>query len=453
MISGLMIIHTRVRKLADGLKTMFMPLRVLYVLTKYAIIKLLLIVLYTRKRAACRPGAVLIFCMGGIGDVVNVTPFFENLRLGRPDWNLDVIAPFYATELLANNSVSVNRIISYPVNRCYMGLAQAWLFFKDLYLANYEFYFSLIDLIYAPRLPHSLYGSIVGFVASIPKRYGIYRQHNKGLGFFEKKGIDFFCSRVSLFNQYQFCRRPEDHITLERLQLLDMVGLKTIVKIPRLYPDAESDRYIRQTLARFASPKDLLILFCPTSTAPAKQWSPVFFAELAVRLQSELGAKVVVAGSLHENTGDLITLLAGQNCLDLSGEKAMGNLSRYVSLAKVCRVCIGLDSGLTHIAAAVSTPVVMLFGPTPSGKSRPLDNFLHRVIEAPKPQSCNSCRPWECPLQEPCINQITVDRVFQAVVSLWQEQGLERRKFIGTAGQNTPGNRDLPEGLAFGLPG
>jgi ADP-heptose:LPS heptosyltransferase len=360
--------------------------------------------------------------MGAVGDTIFATPVFENLRIALPFWKIDVIIPDNTVALYENNIANINSVIAYPSEHNYMPLLQEWRFFKKLYLTNYQNYICVLDFTYPARLPYNLFGSIVGFVASVPNRYGIYRQKIDGLGFFEKWIVDLFMIKLSFYTKFDFAGPCQTHLVENRLNLLKLIGIEAPIKRYRLHVDPTAEKSVDHRLEEFAAMDDLLILFCSTSSVPSKQWSPLNFAELGSRLNSSLNAKIIIGGAPSENSGALIHRLLGKDCLNLSGEQAMPSLSDYVSLCKRCRICVGLDSGLTHIAAAISTPVVMLFGSTAPHLSQPLPVSQHRFLHPPKQfDLCPPCPPDACPLDAYCINQIDVDTVYDAVLSLLKQ--------------------------------
>jgi ADP-heptose:LPS heptosyltransferase len=402
-----------------------MPLRVFFLLGQGVTVRLLLAMLMWRRRSPRRDGSILALCQGGIGDIVFVTPFFENVTLARPDAEIDVICPWFARDLLANNVPHVNRVIEFPprVGRGFRALG-GWRFLRELYRDNYETYVGLMDYSYPGRLPHNLLPSVLGFVSGAPRRVGIYRQANAGLTAWERWQFSLFFKRLALYQQYDFGYREDMHVVTERLGLLDLLDIEPRVTRPQLSVDKAGDREVAARLEGFCSPGDRLILCCPSSAWPVKQWSPVKFSELGRRLELESGARIVLAGSPDEKIGELINTLMGGSALVLSGPGALPGLSNYVALARRATLCISMDSGLGHIAEAVGTPVVMLFGPTPPGLTRPLPIENHRAVFDPQfrahcPFSDGDryeCRPDSCP--DFCINRIEVDTVFEAAQEL-----------------------------------
>ena len=88
-----------------------------------------------------------------------------------------------------------------------------------------------------------------------------------------------------------------------------------------------------------------------------------------------------------------------------------------MALLKICRVLLTNDTGPMHVAAALSTPVVVPFGSTSpelTGPGLPGDT-RNQLIKSAAP--CSPCFLRECPIDFRCMNGISVERVLAAVLS------------------------------------
>jgi heptosyltransferase-2 len=100
---------------------------------------------------------------------------------------------------------------------------------------------------------------------------------------------------------------------------------------------------------------------------------------------------------------------------DLCGQTSLREL---MALLELCRVLLTNDTGPMHVAAALGTPVVALFGSTSpelTGPGLPGDP-RHRLLKSDAP--CSPCFLRECPIDFRCMNGITVERVVEAVLSV-----------------------------------
>jgi lipopolysaccharide heptosyltransferase II len=145
---------------------------------------------------------------------------------------------------------------------------------------------------------------------------------------------------------------------------------------------------------------------------PTKRWPAASFAEVADRLQQEGCGAVVLIGGPDERAD--VAAVGGTMktpAIDLAGATTVGLLPALLSRASLL---ITNDSGPMHIAAAVGTPVVALFGPTSAARTGPY-GLGHRVLATEL--SCRPCLSRTCqnPNQLECLTRISPEQVFAAV--------------------------------------
>ncbi len=156
----------------------------------------------------------------------------------------------------------------------------------------------------------------------------------------------------------------------------------------------------------------LIALNCSVGAArPARNWLPERFSLLADRLIGELGAVVVFVGG-KEDQEQVRSVMAGMKEAAFS---ATGKLSIDESAALLarCSCLVSSDTGPLHLATAVGTRVVGLFGSTDPLRTGPVGTG-HRVLMKNLP--CAPCEEKNCPLgTRACMDAIGVEDVFQAV--------------------------------------
>jgi lipopolysaccharide heptosyltransferase II len=123
-----------------------------------------------------------------------------------------------------------------------------------------------------------------------------------------------------------------------------------------------------------------LIALAPgeSSGRPYKSWTTEGFTEVAVKLQQDECARLLVVGSENDRPlgQEILAPVAAGQRLNLAGRTTPSQLAAV--LAK-CDLLIGIDSGPMHVAAAMGRPVVALFGPTDPGRTGPQGEG-HEVI-------------------------------------------------------------------------
>ena len=148
----------------------------------------------------------------------------------------------------------------------------------------------------------------------------------------------------------------------------------------------------------------------PVALWDTKLWREDRFAMLAGRITGELNIPVVITGSIQEKpyVESIIKEAKKAEVIDLAGETTLKDLA---CLYRHASIVVTTDSGPMHIAAAVGTPVVALFGPTDPRRTGPYGTG-HTVISMKLP--CSPCFLKQCPTRE-CMEGITVEEVFEVV--------------------------------------
>lgn len=140
---------------------------------------------------------------------------------------------------------------------------------------------------------------------------------------------------------------------------------------------------------------------------PARRWPPSRFAALATVLQRQ-GASIVLTGGPHERllTVEAASLLDAP-ALNLSGQTDLGS---FAALVRRLDLLVTNDTGASHLAAAMGTPSVVLFGPTRPAQFGPLDGRRHRVVDAVEfaPAGCDGAQ---------ALAQLPVRPVFEAAMA------------------------------------
>ncbi len=158
--------------------------------------------------------------------------------------------------------------------------------------------------------------------------------------------------------------------------------------------------------------RPLIALNCSVGAArPARNWFPERFAALADRLVKDLNAVVVFVGGREDR--ELVRSVMGT--MNATAFSAAGELSIAGSAALLarCACLVSSDTGPLHLATAVQTPVVGLFGSTDPRRTGPVGRG-HQVLIKDLP--CVPCEEKRCPLgTRACMDAITVDEVFEAV--------------------------------------
>jgi heptosyltransferase II len=172
--------------------------------------------------------------------------------------------------------------------------------------------------------------------------------------------------------------------------------------------DRESAR--RMLLAGGIGERELVVGINPGAYyGGAKRWVSERYAKVADALYRTHGAKIVIFGAANERRiADEVAGLMDCPSLVLAGRTTLGEL---MGLLATCRLLITNDSGPMHLAAALGTPQLAIFGSTSEIATGPVSPRA-RVIK--HQVDCNPCFLRECPIDFRCMTRITVETVLKA---------------------------------------
>lgn len=149
---------------------------------------------------------------------------------------------------------------------------------------------------------------------------------------------------------------------------------------------------------------------------PSRRWPVARFAALAEALHG-WGLTPVLTGTAGERAlvGELSQRLADRAVphVDLAGRTSLWTLG---ALLRRARVLVCNDTGVSHVAAALRVPSLVLACGSDVARWAPADRLLHRVLARPAP--CRPCAHAVCPVGHGCAIELTVDEALQALREL-----------------------------------
>ena len=246
-------------------------------------------------------------------------------------------------------------------------------------------------------LPRSFRSAFHIFLARIPIRIG-YQSEGR-----------------SLFLTHGIQRTQEvlrGHRVYYYLKLIEPLGKIEGATSPHIFLREEdrmwADRILKDLGVSEGKP---LIGMNPGATyGLAKCWFPDRFGELGRRIAEKWEAKILLFGKEEEHSiiYEILRHL-GTRGVDLAGKTGLLQLA---ALMQCCTLLVTNDTGTMHVATAVGTPVVALFGSTPALATGPWGKG-HVVVSKDIP--CSPCWKRICPTDHRCMDLITVDEVEEAV--------------------------------------
>jgi len=213
--------------------------------------------------------------------------------------------------------------------------------------------------------------------------------------------------------------KSDKHEVELNLDLLRVLGINT--NLPELYLQItlkereNTSKYLRENNLE----NKFLVGFHPGSDEPlkAKRWPKEKFAELGDLIQKTYGATILIFGDESENSYAIeLGALMEKPPFCLTGKTSVREAA---ALIERCHLFVSNDSGLMHIASAVKTPVIGLFGPTILDKNYPWgDRKINRTIfKGIKCSPCYSFKGIDCS-DIKCLKKISVSEVMGEIDDL-----------------------------------
>ena len=320
------------------------------------------------------------------GDVILTTPLIRRAaeRLKAP---VDVVVIPAAAPLLANNP-HIREVIVFDKKGKDRGVAGLWRMVRLLRARRYEVSY---------HAQASSRSALLAFLARIPRRIGL-----RGA-----PGAFLYTHAVAA--------RGEPHQVERLLALADGAPDR---REPEIFPGPEERDSVDALLAEAGIQSEFVVL-APGSQWGSKRWP--YFPELARALAAEIPLAIVGGAGDRADARQIRTALGvGTPVADATGRLSILAAGELIRRA---RVLVSNDSAPVHLASAVGTATVEIYGPT-----MPLFGFAaraawSRVIE-PEPISCRPCHhhgPPACPLgHHRCMRDTPISRVLAEVRTLLQ---------------------------------
>ncbi len=370
-------------------------------------------------QAAALPARVVVRGVNWLGDTVMTMPAVQRVREAMPaDGHLAILVLEKAMDLWRHNP-HVSEIIT--LDRSRSELAQA----RDLKKKHFDL---------AIVLPNSLHSAMVPFLARVPRRVG-YRGHSRRLLLTESFAADPRFDTKQRLSESEIVAiktkrlRPEDappvefrHQVLHYLELVAKLGVNPEPCAPRIFlTEAElaaSEKF-------FSNDNRPTLAVAPSAEyGAAKRWSDEKFIETIRAIRAHVDCRVILVGSRTErpyckHLAEKINAASNNPAVTVIAGKTM--LREVCACLARCRVLLTNDTGPMHLAVAVGTPTVAVFGstePTLTGPNYPGCENHHTVIRHPVP--CSPCFLPECPIDFRCMNRIETEEVVSAVLKKMQ---------------------------------
>ena len=329
---------------------------------------------------------VLVVRLRSIGDTVLATPSLIALKNFLPNAKIDILLEDWVAPVL-DGFEAVDDVISIPKNHAARAKT-AW----DLRKNCYDVAFNLHG---------GTTGTFFTFASGAKHRIG-YREYQYS-----------FLYNHLLTSAADFWQQERTHSAEQQLALLGAVGVPVEDKPKsRLSVTSSAAASLEAKLhERAKTDPGSFALIHPAAAFETKQWPTENFARTAEFL-NEIGLTTVAVAAKHERT--ILEKLAAEAKVPIVVFDDL-SLPEITALASRAKLFVGNDSGIAHIAGAVNTPSVVIFGSSNRDHWRPWTDAPNEVVF--EEFSCQPCAGHECRQfgTPKCILSVRPPAVFEAV--------------------------------------
>ena len=316
------------------------------------------------------PLSILLIRPDHLGDLLFTTPALRALRAAFPQARITgLVGPWAEAVVTSNPNIDEVVLCPFPgftrqpkksVIEPYVVLGR----YASL-LRGKEF-----DLAVVLRFDH-WWGALLAYLARIPRRVGYDIAEVKP---FLTDAVPYVPGRHEVEQNLALVEAVSGQPPLQRFDGQPSQGF------PLDFPLSAQDREFaaRYLAEQGVGDDDPLVCIHPGAGAPVKLWRTEGWTQVADALVKKYGAKVILTGSASE--APLVQAIAERMASPLIVAAGQTTLGQLAALMARCRLVLGVDSGPLHLAVAVGTPTVHLYGPVDSRTFGPWGDPARHVV-------------------------------------------------------------------------
>lgn len=339
-----------------------------------------------------QPEKIIVRMPNWIGDLVMATPVLTDLRRTFPKAHITAMCRMPISDLLREDQ-DIDELFCFSKANRFGRRNNKRDIVEKLKRGKYDL---------GILLTHSFSSAWWFWLGRVKRRLG-YRGNGRGLLLTDKLPLPENVHEQHLVETYKMLLMP--------------LGIPLSMTKPRLFLTEKELNEARTLLKQLGiSSEHALVGINPGAAyGSAKCWLPERFREVTKRLLKLDHVRMIYFGDQASMP------LVKQICKDLPSPvinlAGLTSLRELASLIKLCRVLLTNDSGPMHIAAAVGTPLVALFGSTNEVVTGPYKQgtVIHKHV------SCSPCYERVCPIDFRCMKRIEADEVYNEIVRLLNE--------------------------------
>lgn len=339
--------------------------------------------------------SILIILMGSLGDLVRGLSLVSHIKRSLPDSRITwLVEP--AWEKIARRHKGIDRLVLFDRPR---GVLAVPALARELAKERFDITFDL---------QRHFKSGVFSLLSGARRRIGFHRRNAKEFNWlFNNEKIGYHSDRLPKIRHY--------------LKFTEHLGLPTPSRLDFGFSEMD-ERAEYPGLAVIGGPFVGIVM---GSSWVSKDWTFEGYRELAEKILAGGKKKVVLLGDRSKavEAMDLARTVNDPGLVNLAGKTSLLDL---VAVLKAADACVGPDSGPAHLAGAVGTPYVSLFGPTCHVRVAPYGSE-DLVVRAPKSCPEAPCYKKQCAAPR-CMSTIGADKVMEKLAVALERANMKGRK-------------------------
>ena len=327
--------------------------------------------------------AILIILMGSLGDIIRALCLICHLKSHWPQSRISWLVEARWAELIRLHR-QIDKVIIF---RREWRASALWQLCKELSQQDFDI---TLDL---QRIFKS---GLFSLLSGAKRRIGVHRNNAKELNWlFNNEHISYVDDNLSKLSHY--------------LKFTEQLGLPAATALDFGFDRFDGNKILPTAVVEI---QNSFIAVVMGSSWETKDWYFEGYCRLVQQILSFLKRDVVLLGDSSQSPAArrLSKNMDSHKVIDLTGN----SLVEMTAVLKAAAAGVGPDSGPGHLAAAVGTPYVTLFGPTPPGRHAPY-GCDHLVVQTEK--DCIPCYKKRCPgRNRECMYDIDPERVMEKLI-------------------------------------
>ena len=352
----------------------------------------------SRNSSGARARSFLIVCFRFLGDVLVTTPLAVSIKQAIPDAEIDYLV-FQGTEGILFHNPLIRKIITVPGKGNYAFLLMTLFRKYDVAFAAY------------PSDRTALAAAVAG---------------KRSIGLTYKRNNEWWKDVV--LGSALYCNDSQ-HVVANVLSLLAPLGIPAVPRVAMGYDDSDLD------FAKKNMPEGKYVVLHPYSRNRRKYWPAENWGRLAGLLHEQTGFTAIFTTTPDPADTEYLHEILSSAPSDVMAFKEPCSLTQLAAVIKGSAAFVGIDTAVTHIAAALEVPTVALFGPSmtrywgpwPNGceEASPLAahggvQHIASVTVIQKDWECVPCNRETCAISTrskmECLEAISPKEVFREVM-------------------------------------